>query len=245
MLKKQTKSAVPKQLQDNVKGGLHSLFMMLMGALIALMVVLFLYFSPLFASKDTAKTDDQHDDDSALAVQELMPQYQFYDVLPSQQTISFDENMPTPIIAEAKTDVVVQADAKNDALKIEGSNNASSTKADDAPKISMPSLDAPLYAEDTSNQNKDEAPVINIARTNPDSTYILQIKSFEDANLAEKARAQATMLGVDAKVVPSTHNGQSLYKVVSNTMHSKDEAAAAHDRLRRGGVDSLIVEQKY
>ncbi|MDO4251373.1 MAG: SPOR domain-containing protein, partial [Moraxella sp.] len=79
----------------------------------------------------------------------------------------------------------------------------------------------------------------------PKTTYILQVRSFENPDEADQKRAEVMMVGVDAKVVKRDINGTTLYQVVSTPLASKDELMMAYDRLQMSGIDAVVLEQTH
>ena len=79
----------------------------------------------------------------------------------------------------------------------------------------------------------------------PTSTYILQINSFDNADAADRRRAEVLMAGVDAQIVKKRLSDESMvYQVISRPMPNSQLAAQAQRRLQNSGIDSLIVEQR-
>ncbi len=90
--------------------------------------------------------------------------------------------------------------------------------------------------------------VVNAAQANNTDSkvkYILQIRSYPQANDADLKRAEVLMAGVDAVVVRrKAKDGTFNYQVISTPMSSR-EAARANARLKSNGIDSLIIEQRH
>ena len=100
-------------------------------------------------------------------------------------------------------------------------------------------LDNPLVSGDASNR-------VTIEPATLASTYILQINSFDNANDADKRRAEVLMAGIDAQIVKRRlADGQTVYQVISRAMPTSQMAAEAQRRLQNSGIDSLIVEQRH
>ncbi len=74
--------------------------------------------------------------------------------------------------------------------------------------------------------------------------YILQINSYDEANQADKRRAQVLMAGVDAKVIKKLNGGTIVYQVVSTSMSKPSEVLKSQRLLQKNGIDSLIIEQR-
>lgn len=115
-------------------------------------------------------------------------------------------------------------------------------KNNEATTVAPSSPDLVIYAP---NQNSKNSPA-----TKPDNkgqaTYILQIRSYTSADLADTKRAEVLLTGVDA-IVSRKQNPQGgyIYQVISKPMSSKAEATRANQRLQNNGIDALIIEQKH
>ena len=73
----------------------------------------------------------------------------------------------------------------------------------------------------------------------------MQINSFDNADDADKRRAEVLMAGVDAQIVKKRlNNDQTVYQVISRPMSSPEMAAQAQRQLQNSRFDSLIVEQR-
>lgn len=102
-------------------------------------------------------------------------------------------------------------------------------------EIAITEEDATYEGESTSG---------NIEITAHKNTYILQIRSYDNPDEADRMRAEVMMSGIDARVIKRVDDGMELYQVISNTMNSKEEALSASRRLSNNGIDSLVVEQR-
>ncbi len=93
--------------------------------------------------------------------------------------------------------------------------------------------------EKTDIQPIKEAPASN------KKSYILQINSYDEANQADKRRAQVLMAGVDAKVIKKVNGDTIVYQVVSTAMNKPSEVLKSQRLLQKNGIDSLIIEQRH
>lgn len=226
MLTKQPKrGAVDKELETRKKSGMQSLVMMLVGACLAVMIGVFLYLSPFFNQKNSVPLNAPLEV-VPLSESEVQQSFEFYEVLPEQEFRSIpegvsvqDDRQDTP--QELTVDEVVYKERK-DADKSEA-------------------LDEIVVVEENATYD-DPVPIINIE---PVSTYILQIRSYNNADEADRRRAEVLMTGVDAEVVKRGDGmGGTLYQVVSVPFISKEAAMTAYKRLQSNGIDSVVVEQK-
>ena len=270
MLAKKPKGATEKRKTSSVSG----LLWMFVGAVLTLMIGVFLYLSPLF-NFSPAGSDDGTDPDRQ--VQQRVDtdtdngDYEFYDILPNQEMATIpDEDFgeggdsQAGQITDFEPDVVVNqpqsttpaTDAGNFGISenttIEpnrgnNANNAATSSNDD--DIVIVEEDATYDGTPAANNtgaaaNKPSAGTASIQAAKP-ATYILQINSFGDADEADRRRAQVLMAGVDARVVKNTTgNGLPIYQVISRPMNNRQAVATAQQRLQNNGIDSIIVEQR-
>ena len=269
MLAKKPKGATTKRERSSVAG----LLWMFVGAVLTLMIGVFLYLSPLFdfnKSPDTAEnaerqvqprvnTDTDNED------------YEFYDILPNQEMVAIpDEEFGDGNQAQVgntgfEPDVVVTeppADSGNfgvsETTTIEPSSGNNAANSDDDSQITVVEEDTTYDAPSTSTNNGNGNSNANANSGNSNgnagrasvqsaggTTYILQINSFSSADEADRRRAQVLMAGVDAKVVKNTTaNGEPIYQVISRTMNSRQAVSRAQQSLQNNGIDSIIVEQR-
>lgn len=239
LTKKPKSSATHNDIEERTHSGLHSLFMMFMGALIAVMIGVFLYFSPLFAQKKDSSDIVQPPAQVELkpAVPQKQGEYEFYDILTKENT--------TPSIEGAITDPQKEQ-IDTDDVKIDTVvADKNKPKLDDTPVVkeddNTPKLDD--IEVQVQHDTYDE-PSMQIARTNPNTTYILQIGSYYDSDEADNRRNEVMMAGVDARVVVKNTDSGELYQVISRTYPTKDSLTRAYERLKNNGIDSITVEQK-
>lgn len=74
------------------------------------------------------------------------------------------------------------------------------------------------------------------------TSYILQIKSFNDPDSADAKRSEILMNKLPADVVISTEKGKTWYRVISGPFSTESEAIAAQQNLQNSGIDSIIVK---
>ncbi|MEF3088081.1 SPOR domain-containing protein, partial [Bacillus altitudinis] len=75
----------------------------------------------------------------------------------------------------------------------------------------------------TAADDKSSVDAIVIGNEEPTRTYILQINSFDNADDADKRRAEVLMAGVDAQIVKKRlSNDQTVYQVISRAMSSPE-----------------------
>ena len=230
--------------QARTQSGLTSLFWILVGSVITLMVVVFIYLSPL---SDAFRGETQVDVNPEATVTPLPQEptqageYEFYEILPQREFRTGEGlgHAQDDSTANAKVDVVVDAKPVDDSqTEITVIEEDSTYDGEDTQKPTPPS-------KDPSKEDKtDERSKISIQATK--NTYILQIRSYDRAQDADHKRAEVMMAGVDARVVRRVDNvtGAEYYQVVSAPMSSREQAMSASRRLSENGIDSLIVEQK-
>ena len=230
MLAKKPKGATEKRKTSSVSG----LLWMFVGAVLTLMIGVFLYLSPLF-NFSPAGSGDATDPDRQ--VQQRVDtdtdngDYEFYDILPNQEMATIpDEDFgegsgsQSGQITDFEPDVIVNQpesttpganDAGNfgisESTTIEpnrgnNANNAANNNDDDIVIVEEDATydGTPAASNTGAATNKPSAGTASIQPAKPAATYILQINSFGDADEADRRRAQVLMAGVDARVVKNT-----------------------------------------
>ncbi len=265
MLAKKPKGATEKRKSSSVSG----LLWMFVGAVLTLMIGVFLYLSPLFdfspAGSDTGADADRQvqprvetDTDNS--------DYEFYEILPNQEMATIPDedigetgNDRIGDISAFEPDVVVSqpestsASDNNETGNVGISENtviepSRGNNADSSDDIVIVEEDATYDGTPPSSNNTANnagAGTASIKQAAPAATYILQINSFGNADEADRRRAQVLMAGVDAKVVKNTTaNGLPIYQVISRSMSNRQAVTSAQQRLQNNGIDSIIVEQR-
>lgn len=231
MSNKRYKKPINRQDEANTKTGLASLLWMLVGAIIAVMVGVFFYLSPLFdgfnrevdVNPDAQVTPLPQDGASK-------SEYEFYEVLPNREfrgdNPNLEDTTQSPPVS-TKVDAVVEA-PKN-------------TKEEQEAQITVVEEDE-TYDDPSPAATQND----NIHIEASKRTYILQIRSYDNPEDADRKRAEVMMTGVEAKVVRRLDaSGAELYQVVSNATTSKDEIIRTRQRLSDNGIDSLVIEQRH
>ncbi|MFI8555410.1 SPOR domain-containing protein [Psychrobacter sp. NPDC077938] len=267
MLAKKPKGATEKRKSSSVSG----LLWMFVGAVLTLMIGVFIYLSPLF---NFSPADGSAENDPDRQVQPRVDtdtdngDYEFYDILPNQEMATIPDEDIADIdndqigdIGAFEPDVVVTqpesnagstetgsfGSSENATVEPAGSNNAGSSEdivvvEEDATYDGTPPATSNAT---TRNNNNTAAGTASIQAAKPAATYILQINSFSDADEADRRRAQVLMAGVDARVVKNTTgNGLPIYQVISRPLNNRQAVTTAQQRLQNNGIDSIIVEQR-
>ncbi len=263
MLAKKPKGATEKRKKSSVSG----LLWMFVGAVLTLMIGVFLYLSPLFnfspADSDTAG-DPNRQVEQRVETDTDNADYEFYDILPNQEMATIPDEDISEVgnedlggINDFEADVIVtQPETSNgsdegnlgvsESTTIQPSNNT----ADEGITVveENATYDGTTPTPASSNRaNNSNAPASGTATVQKSqaATYILQINSFGDADEADRRRAQVLLAGVDARVVKNTTgNGTPIYQVISRPMNNRQAVATAQQRLQNNGIDSIIVEQR-
>lgn len=262
MLAKKPRGATEKRKKSSASG----LLWMFVGAVLTLMIGVFLYLSPWFNFSPANTTVDPN----RQIQQRVDPDadngdYEFYDILPNQEMATipdeeFDKTDSGQLgqITNFEPDVIVNRpddaassdndDAGNVSEGTSSEPNAGAVTGNDDIVIVEEDATydgAPATNNTGASASKPNAGTASIQATKPAATYILQINSFGDADEADRRRAQVLMAGVDAKVVKNTTgNGLPIYQVISRPMNSRQAVATAQQRLQNNGIDSIIVEQR-
>ncbi len=265
MLAKKPRGATEKRKSSSMSG----LLWMLVGAILTLMIGVFLYLSPLFnfsPADNTTVSDPERQVQPRVETDTDNNDYEFYDILPNQEMATIpDEDLnefgnegiddinafePDVVVTQPDNEVTDARDNSNfgvtESTTIEPSRRSSNNNTNAANEIVIveenATYDGTVPSSPANNRATESA---SIQQTAPAATYILQINSFGDPDEADRRRAQVLMAGVDARVVKNTTgNGLPIYQVVSRSMNNRQAVASAQQRLQNNGIDSIIVEQR-
>lgn len=226
------RGAVQRDKNSDVKSGLYSLFMMVVGLMVVIMGAVFLYLSPAFNKNSAQKTPTELNKPTEVIPltpenETVQDDFKFYEILPERKFESTEPNLSEQKEVDnggtLKVDKVVSAeesDHKPDEIEIVETNDT--------------------YDEPTESDQSEE---VKISASGV--SYFLQLQSYDDAGEADQRRAEAMMAGVDAQVVRrELEDGTVIYRVVSENYPNKDLAKYAYDQLKASGIDALVVEQK-
>lgn len=239
-----TKHSYDKPISHEQKtrtaSGLSSLLWMLVGALIAVMIGVFLYLSPLFDGFKTEVDVNPPTKVELLPQKEQVGEYEFYEVLPKREFHTSGSVVGEKVAVDAQ----MKTTAPDAVVKAAASSTQKNTEVDDDKNITITEEDITYDGDDefAVNSRNDRN---NIKISSTPSTYILQIRSYDNPEDADRMRAAVMMAGVDARIVKRVDNDVVLYQVISNVMSSKQDVMHASQRLSDSGIDSLVVEQKY
>lgn len=224
------KRPINRRDEANTKLGLASLLWMLIGAIIAVMIGVFFYLSPLFDGF-SREVDVNPDAQVTPLPQDTPPtsEYEFYEILPKREfrgdTPNLEDSNDTAAVS-TRIDAVVEAPKH--------------TKEQEA-QITVVEEDE-TYDEPSPTSTKNEE---NIHIEASKRTYILQIRSYDNPEDADRKRAEVRMTGIEAKVVRRLDiAGEELYQVVSNPTNSKEDIIKMRQHLSNNGIDALIIEQR-
>jgi len=265
MLAKKPKGATEKRKSSSVSG----LLWMFVGAVLTLMIGVFIYLSPWFSF---SPADSGANNDPDRQIQQRVDtdtdnnDYEFYDILPNQEMATIPDEDIAEIdndqigdIDEFEPDVVVTQPEGTSTNGVDGSGSfgsADNTGGDSGNDTANDDIviveeDAtydgtpPASSNPTTRNNTAGAGTASIQAAKPAATYILQINSFSDADEADRRRAQVLMAGVDARVIKNTTgNGLPIYQVISRPLNNRQAVTTAQQRLQNNGIDSIIVEQR-
>ncbi|MGO2278448.1 MULTISPECIES: SPOR domain-containing protein [unclassified Psychrobacter] len=268
MLAKKPKGATEKRKSSSVSG----LLWMFVGAVLTLMIGVFIYLSPLF---NFSPADGSAENDPDRQVQPRVDtdtdngDYEFYDILPNQEMATIpDEDIadiennqidgidafePDVVVTQPESDTAStentgSLDASEDAT-VEPASGSNTGSGGDIVVVEENTTYDGTPTTNTNNattrNNNAGAGEANVQAATPAATYILQINSFSDADEADRRRAQVLMAGVDARVVKNTTgNGLPIYQVISRPLNNRQAVTTAQQRLQNNGIDSIIVEQR-
>lgn len=229
---------------------METLAKIIVGVLFLAVLGLFIYllnpFSKPQPTNDTAETTV-----TPKKADEDKQEYQFYQIL-REQDVTGATAKPIESSVKNKPDAVVIQ--KKPAQSTQNSQTANTAETDTTPTETENTLAKPkdTDAEITATNNPpsqspkaSETAKAVIENADVKQTYILQINSFDNADDADRRRAEVLMAGVDAQIVKRRlEDGSTLYQVISRQMPNAQMAQQAQKRLQNSGIDSLIVEQR-
>ncbi len=249
-MSKEYKQPISRKVKERTNTGVMSLLWMFIGAIIAVMIGVFLYLSPLFEGyrkvdvNPEVKVEPLANDSDTKAGKD----YEFYDILPKRKFQGSESGLgdepeelevqPRPA-QKSSPDVVVSAKKSAedaDITIVEGDD----TYDGDEGVVAQKTRSKTSKTEDADK----EIDKIQISANKV--SYILQIRSYKNAEEADKKRAEVLMAGIEAQVIRTKDpSGVELYRVISTPMNSRAAAIEAERQLSESGIDALIVEQRY
>lgn len=242
------KGATPKKSPD----GMSLFAAILVGVLLTLGIVLFVYlWNPFNQGKTDLSTEDTPivQPKTAITAASQPTNYEFYDLLKEQQVSGVPDQAlaSQPLPTNPQPDVVVTAKAGDSADNPNSPEVASESGTAQPQDDSSLSGDTEAIGGTSGDEQHADATDNRVAirDATPMNTYILQINSFDNADEADRRRAEVLMAGVDAQIVKKRLPDDSMvYQVISRPMPNAQMAAQAQRRLQNSGIDSLIVEQR-
>lgn len=230
---------VSRKEQARTRLGWTSLLWMFVGAVITVMIAVFLYLSPLFDSFKKDVDVNQEAPVTPLPQNPTKPdEYEFYEILPERDFRSSQSGLGSDPTEEDASDE---------------SQSTPKPKKERAPDvvINATSDEITIVEEDDTYDDSSQSTTdqqidkIQIRNAKNSSTYILQVRSYENAEDADKKRMEVIMAGVDARVVNRINpSGESLYQVISVPFSSRVAAIEAEQKLSENGIDSILIEQR-
>ncbi len=100
--------------------------------------------------------------------------------------------------------------------------------------------DAPP-AEEGAGAGGDESVSTEI---DPEGSYFLQVGSFQEAEQADRMKAQVLLLGLDVDIQTVTVNGERWHRVRIGPYADQAKLGAAQRRLRENDIDYLVLRKK-
>lgn len=253
MMSKEYKQPISRKVKERTNTGVMSLLWMFIGAIIAVMIGVFLYLSPLFEGyrkvdvNPEVKVEPLANDSDTKAGKD----YEFYDILPKRKFQGSESGLgdepeelevqPRPA-QKSSPDVVVSAKKSAedaDITIVEGDDTYDGDNGDER-------VVAQKTRSKTSKTEDADKEIDKIQISANKVSYILQIRSYKNAEEADKKRAEVLMAGIEAQVIRTKDpSGVELYRVISIPMNSRAAAIEAERQLSESGIDALIVEQRY
>lgn len=74
--------------------------------------------------------------------------------------------------------------------------------------------------------------------------YVLQIRTYEQADQADARRAEILLSGLSAEVILVNDDDKIWYRVISGPYSGERNAKQAQQILKNSGIDSILVKQR-
>lgn len=253
MMSKEYKQPISRKVKERTNTGVMSLLWMFIGAIIAVMIGVFLYLSPLFEGYRKVDVNPEVKVESLANESDTKAgkDYEFYDILPKRKFQGSESGLgdepeelevqPRPA-QKSSPDVVVSAKKSAedaDITIVEGDDTYDGDNGDER-------VVAQKTRSKTSKTEDADKEIDKIQISANKVSYILQIRSYKNAEEADKKRTEVLMAGIEAQVIRTKDpSGVELYRVISTPMNSRAAAIEAERQLSESGIDALIVEQRY
>ena len=235
MMSKEYKQPISRKVKERTNTGVMSLLWMFIGAIIAVMIGVFLYLSPLFEGyrkvdvNPEVKVEPLANDSDTKAGKD----YEFYDILPKRKFQGSESGLgdeteelevqPRPA-QKSSPDVVVSAKKSAedaDITIVEGDDTYDGDNGDER-------VVAQKTRSKTSKTEDADKEIDKIQISANKVSYILQIRSYKNAEEADKKRTEVLMAGIEAQVIRTKDpSGVELYRVISTPMNSRAAAIEA------------------
>jgi len=159
------------------------------------------------------------------------PDFDFYTVLPEQETALSD----TELAARARAEARIAQDRERAELKARAEAAvARAREIEDARGANQPRPPAHPDAADPATPAVASAPAAT-------GRYLLQAGAFSNPAEAESLKAQIALLGLQAKIEPGTVDGKPIHRVRLGPYASAAELTDIKQRLGNGGLSALAV----
>lgn len=226
---------------------METLAKVIVGVLFLAVVGLFIYLLNPF-SKPQANSETVETIITPKTTAEDKQEYQFYDLLREQNVTGASAKPIENTVKEKPDAVVIQKKTVQSTPKAETDSTLSDTVSqssenhvDNEEIVNKSQLETQTGKEKETGKTKSV-----IENVGSKQTYILQINSFDNADDADRRRAEVLMAGVDAQIVKKRLQDDTIiYQVISRQMPNAQLAQLAQQRLQNSGIDSLIVEQRH
>ncbi|WP_367105053.1 SPOR domain-containing protein [uncultured Psychrobacter sp.] len=232
MLAKKPKGATEKRKSSSVSG----LLWMFVGAVLTLMIGVFLYLSPLFdfsPAGSSAETNPERQVQPRVETDTDNSDYEFYDILPNQEMATIPDedfgdinNSQTDDISDFEPDVVINQ-PENSAGRDEDSGNFG---------ISESTVIEPSRSNDVSNN------VNNNAANNDDIVIVEEEATYDGTpstnnNTANRTNNLGSGTASVQQAAPAT-----TYILQINSFGNADEADRRRAQVLMAGVDARVIK---
>ncbi|OTG86772.1 cell division protein [Acinetobacter sp. ANC 4558] len=87
-----------------------------------------------------------------------------------------------------------------------------------------------------------EAGLLTEPKVPAKTSFILQVRSYNNPDAADARRAEIILNGLSADVIKTVENGETWYRVISGPYESQQAAIIAQQTLQNSGIDSIVIK---
>lgn len=168
-------------------------------------------------------------------------EYDFYTMLPQMQVKAL-----TPAAQQNNARPASAQPAKPVATKPAPTATSTPTvvAATSPAAVAPPPATAPttVAAAEPASTPPPPAAAATANKTNP-SRFIVQVANVTDYHVADRLKAELTMLGLDVTLQTQNHDGQVWNRVLIGPYPSKQQAVERQQQLKQNNIPSIVIKE--